>query len=109
LIIYSSNILLDGNLIKIGDFGEAKLKKHTLLNKSIRGTVAYMSPELANERGYTFTTDIWSAGCVLYEMLTLKKAYNTHEVKQLKIMINERNILENANISNFFFERLLVR
>jgi serine/threonine protein kinase len=109
LFIYSNNIFLEGDLIKIGDFGEAKLKEHTQLNKSVKGTVPYMSPELASKIGYKFTTDIWSAGCILYEMLTFEKAYNTYRLDELINMTNERDILKNANISNSFFERLLIR
>jgi serine/threonine protein kinase len=35
-----------------------------------------MSPELINNKGYLFKSDIWSAGCILYEMITLEKAFN---------------------------------
>jgi NIMA (never in mitosis gene a)-related kinase 8 len=98
---------LNDNLIKIGDFGEAQLKDSTKLIKTIVGTVPYMSPELASGKGYTFTTDIWSAGCILYEMLTLQKAYNANRLDQLITMINEIDIFKNADISNFVLKALL--
>ena len=39
------------------------------------GTFSYMSPELINNKGYLFKSDIWSAGCILFEMITLEKAF----------------------------------
>lgn len=35
------------------------------------GTPYYMSPEQINEAQYNEKTDIWSAGCILYEIIAL--------------------------------------
>ena len=40
------------------------------------GTLEYMSPEMENGIGHSFETDVWSAGCVLYELITLKRYFD---------------------------------
>jgi len=57
---------------KITDFGLAKLSWGVDLTKpsTIMGTVAYMSPEQVRGEKIDHRTDIWSFGCLLYELLT---------------------------------------
>src|SRR5215472_9173846 len=46
------------------------------------GTVAYMSPEQPKAKPVDRRADIWAFGCVLYEMLTGKKAFATDTVSE---------------------------
>lgn len=71
--IKSANIIITvEGVVKIVDFGLAKLIGHTKLTKegTTLGTVAYMSPEQIFGEEVDQRTDIWSFGVVLYEMIT---------------------------------------
>lgn len=76
------NIFLSkGNIVKLGDFGISKSLEHTEdLAKTMIGTPAYYSPEICVGKKYGAKSDIWSLGCVLYELLTLKKAFSGRNI-----------------------------
>ena len=82
--IKPSNILLDraedgSDTVKILDFGLAKVvsdeennREHLTMTGEVLGTPAYMSPEQCTGGPIDFRTDIYSFGCVMYEVLSGK-------------------------------------
>ena len=61
--------------IKITDFGIAQIKSEQTASKGIVGSPSYMSPEQIRQKPVENQTDIFSLGCVLYELLTGKMAF----------------------------------
>lgn len=65
--------LTTAGIVKLGDFGIARILSNTGELASTRiGTPYYMSPEVMDNKKYNNKTDIWSLGCILYELLALK-------------------------------------
>mmetsp|Transcript_11156 Transcript_11156/g.21211 ORF Transcript_11156/g.21211 Transcript_11156/m.21211 type:complete len:667 (-) Transcript_11156:968-2968(-) len=63
--------------IRLGDFGIARVLNGTNeLAMSVVGTPYSMSPEVCENKPYSYSSDIWALGCVLYEMCVLKHAFD---------------------------------
>ena len=60
------------------------------------GTAAYMSPEQARGKAVDKRSDIWAFGCVLYEMLTGKRAFQGEDVSETWAKVIEREPLWDA-------------
>ncbi|MDO5683867.1 MAG: serine/threonine-protein kinase [Propionibacteriaceae bacterium] len=66
-----SNLVFDGDRIRIVDFGIAKAIDVTPITKASVGTDGYMAPELLDPRNaVTPACDIYALGCVLVKLLT---------------------------------------
>ncbi|EDR00959.1 uncharacterized protein LACBIDRAFT_145454, partial [Laccaria bicolor S238N-H82] len=88
------NVFLDeNNCVKLGDFGLSKALAQASFANTYVGTPYYMSPELMQEKAYDSKSDIWSLGCLIYELCALKPPF--HEAKthsELSILIRNGRI-----------------
>jgi len=103
--IKPENVIIrrDG-LVKVLDFGLAKLTEHqqgvdleaatraqvTTRTGLVMGTPRYMSPEQARGLAVDARTDIWSLGCVLYEMVTGRVPFKGETNSDVIVSILER-------------------
>ena len=88
-VLKSQNIFLTkSGLVKLGDFGIAKCLQHTHQNaKTMIGTPYYLSPEIVQGKPYSFKSDIWSLGVMLYEMMALKMPFDATNLPMLSMKI----------------------
>ena len=89
----SANIFLfSTGEAKIGDLNVSKIMNKGLGNTQT-GTPYYASPEVWNNSPYDCKSDIWSLGCILYEMLTLNPPFNADDFEGLykKVMAGKYN------------------
>eukprot|EP01083_Nonionella_stella_P221402 791006_1 len=73
----TQNIFLtEDDYVKIGDFGIARVLTGTMdMAQTVVGTPYSMSPEVCQNKPYSFKSDMWSLGCVLYEVASRQNAF----------------------------------
>lgn len=81
----SQNLFLTGGgRLRIGDFGIAKVLDNTAaFAKTTIGTPYYLSPEICQERPYSWSSDVWAMGCILYEMAALRVPFDAPNIRAL--------------------------
>ena len=86
--IKSANVFLfEGGICKLGDLNVSKVARKGL-GYTQTGTPYYASPEVWDEKPYDSKSDIWSLGCVIYEMITFRPPFKANSMDELykKIM-----------------------
>lgn len=81
----SQNLFITGSgRLRIGDFGIAKVLDNTAaFAKTTIGTPYYLSPEICQERPYSWSSDVWAMGCILYEMAALRVPFDAPNIRAL--------------------------
>ncbi len=87
--IKTMNVFLTkGYQVRLGDLGVAKvLSQTTNFAHTMVGTPYYLSPELCQEKPYNEKSDVWSLGCVLYEMCKQKHPFESRTQAALILKI----------------------
>lgn len=84
--------------LKLGDFNVSKVLHRGLLHTQT-GTPYYASPEVWQDKPYDTKSDIWSLGCVLYEMITNRPPFKSNSMKELykKVVSSKYPVLKASN------------
>jgi len=69
--------------VKLGDMNVSKVANKKGLNFTQTGTPYYASPEIWLDKPYDIKSDVWSLGCVLYEMITLYPPFQADDMRGL--------------------------
>ena len=89
-------MLLEGGYVKVMDFGIAKIldaQDQTLNTSAAIGTVYYISPEQARNKKVDCRSDIYSLGCMLYEMVTGERPFKAETPVAIALkQINEQPV-----------------
>lgn len=81
--------IFEDGTVRIGDFGvSVVLDQLGGVAKMACGSPLYMAPELCEERAYDGKADIWSLGVTLYELMMLKRPFNSTSAPTLMRMIS---------------------
>ena len=83
-------------MLKLGDFGIAKILDHGGSSvdgfaRTCIGTPYYLSPEVWENKPYNTKSDLWAMGCVLYELSTLKHAFEAGKTASYSTLFNISN------------------
>ncbi|RUS72823.1 hypothetical protein EGW08_019416 [Elysia chlorotica] len=89
------NIFIRNNRMKIGDFGISRILMGTTdMASTFTGTPYYMSPEVLKHEGYNSKSDVWSIGCIMYELCTLEHAFMGQGLMAVMYKIVEKDAPE---------------
>ena len=102
--IKAQNVLITGDVYKIADFGVSKVThSQGEYAKTQIGTPFYLSPEIWRQEKYNEKTDVYSLGCLFYELCMLKHPYNGKDIKDL-----QKNVLRGQYqpITTYYSEEL---
>ena len=91
--IKSANIFLvkDKHQCKIGDMNVSKVIKEKVL-RTQTGTPYYASPEVWRDEPYSYKSDLWSIGCVIYELCSLRPPFKGKNLDELYENVCKGNI-----------------
>ena len=80
----SANVFLNkGGIVRLGDLNVSKVAAKEGMLHTQTGTPYYASPEVWKDQPYDIKSDIWSLGCVIYEVCTLQPPFKAKDMEGL--------------------------
>eukprot|EP00792_Barthelona_sp_PAP020_P013980 TRINITY_DN9565_c0_g1_i1.p1 TRINITY_DN9565_c0_g1~~TRINITY_DN9565_c0_g1_i1.p1 ORF type:complete len:565 (+),score=128.83 TRINITY_DN9565_c0_g1_i1:70-1764(+) len=95
------NCFIHNGCLKLGDFGVSTQLYNTIHARTFLGTPSYLSPEVVAGRPYSFSSDIWASGVLLFELLTLRTPF-TGSINEIFEKIRCVNIGYHNDISEYW-------
>lgn len=100
--------------IKMSDFGIARVLKQGSRSNSLVGTLAYLAPEVLDNRSHGKEVDLWSVGALTYCCITGCTPFGNEKAEEISSRINEvksrRDLFKDpiwremsSDLSDFFF------
>ena len=98
----SANIFLTKNgIVKIGDLNVSKVLNNNKMAETKTGTPYYSAPEIWEDKLYDNKIDIWSVGCIIYEMCCLVCPFRSTSI--LKLSLKYLHSVSLQALSIYFF------
>ena len=102
--IKPDNLVFDKKgYLNLTDFGISKKVKNNKIIKDKSGTPGYLSPEVLTGKNQTFSSDYFSLGIIIYELIFLERPFNGKTKQELaeNILDNEINLTKDQLPNNF--------
>lgn len=78
---------------KLGDFGLSRqMDSRNQLASTYAGSPIYMAPELIAQKKYDNKVDVWSLGCIIYELCALRPAFDGRTIMQVMSNIEKKTV-----------------
>lgn len=93
-----ANILKHNGMVKLADFGFAKLLGNSSNATTMLGSPLNMAPEILNGKQYNNKADVWSVGTCFYELIYGKPPYVASNIVDLLNKMNKTKPVFNPNV-----------
>jgi len=107
--IKAANIFINkSGCVKIGDLNISKIIKTDFLQTQI-GTPFYSSPEIWKEKPYDFKSDIWSLGCIVFELCSLRAPFRGSNMDDIFKKVIKGKVDHIPNIYSEFLNTIIIK